>query len=186
MDLYELFNKHNIKIEKDIFDYGFIILKNYCLVISLSLIFSLWAQTSLEMIIFFFSFLFLRRYWGGYHFKHSLYCNIFSTMILIFLPVYIKYYFSLNWALLIIINCLSMISYLSIGPIDHPNKRISQSEKEIFKIKGTKTLIILLIFELTFKVLQIDIVSKSIFFALLCALISQIVVLLKNFIFKYC
>lgn len=180
MKLYGLLNKYNIQIDKDIFDYGFIILKNYCIVLSISLIFSLWLQTFLEMLIFFLSFLLLRRYCGGYHFNNSLYCNIVSTAILIFLPYCTKYYFTLNWAILLIVNCFSVILFFIIGPIDHPNKRISKNEEKRFQQKGFITIAILLIIEIACRFLEIDIVSENIFIALLCTLISQIAAILKK------
>lgn len=184
MRLYELLNKNNIKIDKDIFDYGLVILKNYLIVLSISLISSIFLQTTFEMIFFFFSFLSLRRYWGGFHFHNSLFCNIFSTLILIFLPYYTKFYFILNWRILLIVNCFSTILFFIIGPIDHPNKRISKNEERIFKQKGFMTIAILLIIEITCKILEIDIVSESIFIALLCTLISLIAAILKNIIIK--
>lgn len=181
MDFYKIFKQRNITIDKDVFDYGYTILKNYFIIFIISMFFSLIFQTLIETLFFFFSFVWLRRYLGDFHFNNSFCCNFFSLLLIILVPISIKYFLTIDWISLIIICALSLTLFLIIGPLDHPNKKITKNEKTVFKKKGFIIEIFFLIILLICKFFNFNIIVNSICMSFICSSISQVIALIKIF-----
>ena len=180
MDLYSIFKKHKIEIDKDVFDYGYLILKNYCIVFILSLLFSFLFRTLPETFIFLFSFLCLRKYIGGFHFSNSFYCNFFSTLLLIVIPVLIKYFLFFDRIWIVLIALYSIIMFIILGPLDHPKKRINSKEKIKYKQKGLIIEFSISILALVCNFFGIELISNCVCASMICTSIFQLSTIIKR------
>jgi accessory gene regulator B len=85
-----------------------------------------------ESAVFFGSFLFIRRYAGGYHAKKEWMCLILSTLgvsLSLVLVYYIKLFLWLK-TVFFILSLLSGIVICLISPLEAKNKPLSQDEKK--------------------------------------------------------
>lgn len=85
------------------------------------------------------TFIFIRRYFGGYHANNSTLCLILSTIIPI-IALFVRYHISLNIFLLMLIYITGYIMGVKIGTVDNHNKRLSAEEKKYFQTKGLKVI----------------------------------------------
>ena len=123
----------------------------------------------IETLVFLLVFVLLRSFTGGYHANSYLMCSIvtFSTYGTILLLAEL---FSLPLIAYIVLAILGGAMVLAIVPIEHPNKKISKSQKKKYKIVS-------FILFLTFCVLGILLccanisLSRIIFFTLMADLI---------------
>ena len=88
--LYSEFQKNNIDIEQDVFNYGISVLKEQFICIFISLIISYVLKTVREFFLFLLLFIPIRVNLGGYHCKTKINCYICSVSSCILFPTLIK------------------------------------------------------------------------------------------------
>lgn len=131
--IYECLLMNGINMEKDVFDYGFMIFLTYMEYLLIIIPISLFMDISEYVIIFLLLFIPLRRYIGGYHMSTMKKCFVGSLILSLSIPMIAikieKIPFILSCFIFII--CLTMTN--RIGVLDHPNKRILAIEKKTYK-----------------------------------------------------
>lgn len=147
--IYRNLNKSQVYIEKDVFDYGWYAFKQYFIFLIIMIPLSAFTHSIINFIFFIISFIPYRKHLGGFHFNNAILCTffsiLFSIIIAIVLPVSINielmdnmYFFKCG---LIVFILFFIIVYL-IGPVDHPNKKLCEKEKQTFKQKALLTIVI--------------------------------------------
>lgn len=119
--------------EKELYEYAmysFMITISPVIIVSIIGIFMNRLTESIFIII---PFMFIRKYSGGYHAKHSWVCMISSCGIL-FLCVYAVAYIHYN-ILINIMLVVAVVSLIIFSPIDSENRRLDMVEKRIYKIR---------------------------------------------------
>lgn len=127
--LYNEFQKNNIDIEQDVFEYGINVLKEQFLCLLISLIVSCFLNTVGEFIMILLLFIPIRVNLGGYHCKTEMNCYICSVSSCILFPILIKCV-KLNYLVQFIVLQIMIYFIFKWGIIDHPNKRLSVKEKQ--------------------------------------------------------
>ncbi|WP_432405798.1 accessory gene regulator B family protein [Wukongibacter sp. M2B1] len=90
------------------------------------------------------TFIFIRRYFGGYHANDSTTCLILSTIIPI-ITLFVRYHIDINIFFLVLIYIVSHIIAIRVGTVDNKNKRLSDEEKNNFKTGGLKVIKIIFV-----------------------------------------
>ena len=103
----------------------------YALII-LSLCFAL-KRDIFELVLFYFSYMSIRKYAGGYHAP-----NIILCMFLFGLTYYLLDYFlllasNLHFSIVLILSTILVILIYFNSPIDCENKRLNEKEKRVYK-----------------------------------------------------
>ena len=155
--------------DREIIAYGLFsfIFNAYCLV--LCIIIGLLLSIAVESAVFFCSFLFIRRYAGGYHAKKEWMCLILSTLgiFLSLLTVhYTKHYVWLK-TICIILSLISGIWICLFSSLEAENKPLSQDEKRKYKNFSIIRVSIAIITIILFAGLKIYLVSAPITSALI-------------------
>ena len=127
--LYSEFQKNNIDIEQDVFNYGISVLKEQFICIFISLIISYVLKTVREFFVFLLLFIPIRVNLGGYHCKTEINCYICSVSSCILFPTLIKFV-RINYLFEFIFAQIYIYFIFKWGIIDHPNKRLSIKEKQ--------------------------------------------------------
>ena len=90
---------------------------------------------SRETIFFILFYIPIRRYIGGFHFSKKYLCTIFSILVSILIPILANNFTVSSIIPVYIIILITVVVTCLIGTVDHPNKRLSKSEKQIYKKK---------------------------------------------------
>lgn len=146
--IYKFMLNQSIKMDYDLFSYGYHIFMTYCLYLSLIIPISIIHKTFLETILFLIVFVSLRQYLGGIHFNNSFVCLIVSLIVAIIIPLISNKIGNVPIFLRALVIVISFLCINLIGPVDHINKRLSVNEKRLFKIKSNKILLFYLMFEI--------------------------------------
>ena len=147
--------------DREIIAYGLFsfIFNAYCLV--LCIIIGLLLNIAVETVVFFVSFLFIRRYAGGYHAKKEWMCLILSTLG-IFLSLFFIYcieHFIWLKTICFILSLISGIAICLVSPLEAENKPLSQDEKKkfrVFSIIRVSIVIIIIVLFTFFKIYTIS------------------------------
>lgn len=130
--IYISMKNNNINLDQDVFDYGFNILITYLKYLAVIIPFSILLSIVYEVFIFIIFFIPIRRFVGGFHFDNLNYCfigSVVSVIALTFLGIHLHIYPVI--AILIII--LTFFCTVSIGTLEHPNKKLTLNEKQKYK-----------------------------------------------------
>ena len=116
--IYNILKKNDIKIDEDLFYYG-------------------WANFTHYFVYLIFLLLYipLRRYIGGFHFSSNIICIFFSTLISIIPPLLSKQFF-VSFRLVILTSLILLIETFLIAPVDHKNKRLTNNQINLYKKKS--------------------------------------------------
>lgn len=174
MKLYKMLMDNNVKIDKDLYDYGYTILKNYLIIFFSVLIFSIWSHTVTETILFSLFLLTLRRYLGGFHFSNHRICNLFSFLLIIIVPI-ISDNIRISFLSLVCVFVIIITISIYIGPVDHYNKRISHQEKQIYKRKSILIEIIYFFLALVCNYFSLNNIMNIIFLTMMVNSLSLII-----------
>lgn len=158
-----------IPIEYDILEYGIKVLFKYLLVIIVTSIFSFINHTIIETVVFLISFLFLRKYAGGFHFKSNLLCIIASIVVTTLIP-YVSVLMDFNFILQFFSCVISLLIVSLLSPQDCENKRISTKDKKKYKQKSLVVLFVEMIFCLSISIINSNICSAVILSIILNAI----------------
>ncbi|WP_071441496.1 accessory gene regulator B family protein [Traorella massiliensis] len=130
--IYEYLLMNGINMEKEVFDYGFMIFLTYMEYILIIIPISLFLDICEYVVIFLLLFIPLRRYIGGYHMSTMKKCFIGSLILALSIPMIAIKIGRIPFILscFIFIICLTMTN--RIGVLDHPNKRVLAIEKKVY------------------------------------------------------
>lgn len=144
-------------------------------IIALGLCFNLLA----ESLVFYFSFIAIRKFAGGYHAKTPTRCYLFSVISSIIMLCLIKFVNSVSSIftyLLIIFEFLCIVMIISISPLDTENNLLNRHEKKWYKILSA--LISALIFIISLLCVLTE--HRKIGSSMICGVIMSTLVLLMR------
>lgn len=177
--IYDLMNKNDIKIDYDVFEYGWINAKHYLIFLMITLPFVIYFNIISEFFIFILLYLLLRRYIGGFHFQSNFICILVSIFISISIPLLSKNIQFSNLSIIIVILLLSFLT-IKFVPIDHPNKRLSQKEKNLYKRKSILLELFFIIFLIYFKLQSYCFLISIIICIYIISIISLLLSIILN------
>lgn len=173
---YFLCKDENCQDNYDLYEYAaYIVLASafhIATVITLGLCFNLLV----ESLVFYFSFIFIRKFAGGYHAKTPTRCYIFSVISSIIMLYLIKWFNSLNLLFVFVLlvfelNCILLI--LLISPLDTEKNPLNNGEKKLYRI--VTTIISVTIFIVS--TLCVFTGFRNIGYSMICGIIMSAIVL---------
>lgn len=167
-------NKENENYE--LYNYGiFVLLSTVFHVLTIAVI-GIFFGMFLESVVFYLSFIAVRKFAGGYHAKNSTNCYISSIVFscaLLFLIMQSGNFPSFVTPLIL---ALSAVIIFIFAPVEHENKPLSKKEKSVYKLMASCTTMILIVVYVILSVNGQSQFSASIAFGVL---LSAFVVILK-------
>lgn len=134
--------------DRELYEYGFFMLFSNLYFIVITCIFGLIFGVFFESLIFFISFMLIRKYAGGYHAKTETRCQIVSTLSILISILVIRFVnFDDISVILLAITAISSILIFAFAPLDTPEKPLSKNEKKHFR---TISYIILVVLDILF------------------------------------
>lgn len=120
--------------EQELYTYGFFMLLSQLMYLVLACIFGLILGCFFESTIFYVAFMFIRRYAGGYHAVTETRCEILSALSILACIVVIKLSKIYDFQnVLLIISTISFVCIFFLGPLDTPEKQLSDKEYKYFR-----------------------------------------------------
>lgn len=159
---------YNIVNEKEIplYEYGLkIIAYKIGYMISLISICFILQRSFINLLIFYFSFVLLRKYSGGYHAKNYISCMLLFLLVYLCLDLGVSLFQTMNDSLLFVyFLIISVLIYLK-SPIDCANKRLTSYQKVKNKKKTLFVLILLISTYIICNILNITNISFTILYS---------------------
>lgn len=131
-----------------------------------------------DTLMFILTFMFLRKYSGGYHSSNEISCFVISLSIVI-LGIKTAHYFayiSIQYSIFFL--ALSSIIILLFSPVNHPNLRLTHDEMVAMKKKTFIHISLLIIFELILYKLNyyiyFSVITSSCIYVAIMILLSKI------------
>lgn len=158
-------------------------LYEYAIYILLSGLFHLFSVVALglcfnmvlESLVFYCSFILIRKFAGGYHAKTPMRCYIFSvitSVVALYLIKLIGYSNSVYYYIFVTIEILCVVFIMIASPLDNENKPLNAKEKKIFKILSIVFSLLLFVISLLLKWGGFVILSVSVSFGIvMCAVV---------------
>lgn len=144
--------------DREIIAYGLFsfIFNAYCLI--LCIIIGLLLNIAVESVIFFFAYLFIRRYSGGYHASKEWMCLILSTLGIIFslFVIYCIKHFIWLKTICFILSLFAGIVICLVSPLEAENKPLSQDEKKKYRLLSYIRVFIAIITIILFALFKIN------------------------------
>lgn len=122
--------------DKEIYEYAFNIILSSLIHIATVMIIGLCFNLFIESLAFYFSFIAIRKFAGGYHAKTPARCYLCSLLISIIILSAIKLFCCTNiyiLTLLIVIEILCVILISRIAPLDSDNNPLNSKEKKYYR-----------------------------------------------------
>ena len=144
-------------------------------VIALGLCFNLLV----ESLVFYFSFIAIRKFAGGYHAKTPSRCYVFSVISSIIMLCLIKYANSVGnifTYLLIIFELLCVVLIILMSPLDTENNPLNSYEKKWYKTLAVLISVCIFIISLFCVLTEL----RNIGYSLICGVIMSTLVLLMR------
>lgn len=144
-------------------------------VIALGLCFNLLV----ESLVFYFSFIAIRKFAGGYHAKTPTRCYVFSVISSIIMLCLIKYANSVGnifTYLLIIFELLCVVLIILMSPLDTENNPLNSYEKKWYKTLAVLISVCIFIISLFCVLTEL----RNIGYSLICGVIMSTLVLLMR------
>lgn len=171
--------KENDEETLELYEYAIYIILSAFLHIVTIVILGLCFNLLMESIVFYSSFILIRKFAGGYHAKTLTRCYLFSVFLSIIMLYLIKFISNFNSKFLfvfIMIELLCVVLISIISPLDTDNNPLNSCEKKIYgKISS---FIAIFIFILSILFMFID--FRNIGISMLCGTILSTVVLLMR------
>lgn len=137
-----ILNKNVISKEHyDIYVYGFQSALETTVSFMAAFLISLILKAVPEFLFFSFFFLLMRSYTGGLHLKTCKACFVSSCVILI-VAILATRYIHIHYGVSLAIYLASILVIIATGPVDHPNKKIDESDNIRYKLKSNIILVI--------------------------------------------
>ena len=167
--------------DKEIYEYAVNIILSSLIHIATVMIIGLCFNLFIESLVFYFSFIAIRKFAGGYHAKTPVRCYAFSVISSIIVLCLIKLSNSVCFIftyVLIMLELFSVVLILLISPLDTENNPLNSREKKLYKMLAV------LISACVFTILTLCVFTgyRNIGFSMICAIImSAIVLLMRKF-----
>lgn len=177
----KLFINKKIEIsDMELFQYGLRRLFTNAIVITNIIVISAILHTTISTMILLSTMLYLRSKTGGYHFDDSRKCFLFSIII----PIILGWEFQvIDVSKRILLSCSIIASLLTVllAPIDHPNRKLDENEKNHFRKAILISIIFLYFIVIVFdNVFHIYYMTKFIEIGIIMNFISLIFALISN------
>jgi len=167
--------------DKELYEYAVNIILSSLIHIATVMIIGLCFNLFIESLVFYFSFIAIRKFAGGYHAKTPVRCYAFSVISSIIVLCLIKLSNSVCFIftyVLIVLELFSVVLILLISPLDTENNPLNSREKKSYKMLAA--LISACIF--TISTLCVFTGCRNIGLSMICAIImSAIVLLMRKF-----
>lgn len=137
--------------DKEIYKYAVNIILSSLIHIATVMIIGLCFNLFIESLVFYFSFIAIRKFAGGYHAKTPVRCYLFSFASNIIILCLVKWLSSINTLFIfifIIFELLCVVLILLISPLDTENNPLTGQEKKMYRM--LTSIITILIFIMFF------------------------------------
>lgn len=165
--------------DKEIYKYAVNIILSSLIHIATVMIIGLCFNLFIESLVFYFSFIAIRKFAGGYHAKTPVRCYLFSFASNIIILCLVKWLSSINTLFIfifIIFELLCVVLILLISPLDTENNPLTGQEKKMYRmLTSIITILIFIISSLCFFKGYRNIVSSMI-----CGVVMSALVLLMR------
>ena len=140
--------------DKEIYEYAANIILSSLIHIATVMILGLCFNLFIESLVFYFSFIAIRKFAGGYHAKTPVRCYLFSFASNIIILCLVKWLSSINTLFIfifIIFELLCVVLILLISPLDTENNPLTGQEKKMYRmLTSIITILIFIISSLCF------------------------------------
>lgn len=140
--------------DKEIYKYAVSIILSSLIHIATVMIIGLCFNLFIESLVFYFSFIAIRKFAGGYHAKTPVRCYLFSFASNIIILCLVKWLSSINTLFIfifIIFELLCVVLILLISPLDTENNPLTGQEKKMYRmLTSIITILIFIISSLCF------------------------------------
>lgn len=140
--------------DKEIYKYSVNIILSSLIHIATVMIIGLCFNLFIESLVFYFSFIAIRKFAGGYHAKTPVRCYLFSFASNIIILCLVKWLSSINTLFIfifIIFELLCVVLILLISPLDTENNPLTGQEKKMYRmLTSIITILIFIISSLCF------------------------------------
>lgn len=140
--------------DKEIYKYAVNIILSSLIHIATVMIIGLCFNLFIESLVFYFSFIAIRKFAGGYHAKTPVRCYLFSFASNIIILCLVKWLSSINTlfiSIFIIFELLCVVLILLISPLDTENNPLTGQEKKMYRmLTSIITILIFIISSLCF------------------------------------
>lgn len=137
--------------DKEIYKYAVNIILSSLIHIATVMIIGLCFNLFIESLVFYFSFIAIRKFAGGYHAKTSVRCYLFSFSSNIIILCLVKWLSSINTLFIfifIIFELLCVVLILLISPLDTENNPLTGQEKKMYRMLTSIITILIFIISL--------------------------------------
>ena len=119
----------NVKIDDDVFSYGFDIVMSYFLYLSFLIPLAMYFKIEFEVFEFLLIFIPMRKYLGGFHFENNILCLVFSLITTLIIPLIARELgvISLKFQILLMIVYIFLINIFGVA--DCKKKKLNNSDK---------------------------------------------------------
>lgn len=151
--LIELFVSNDLikNEDKEIYKYAVNIILSSLIHIATVMIIGLCFNLFIESLVFYFSFIAIRKFAGGYHAKTPVRCYLFSFASNIIILCLVKWLSSINTLFIfifIIFELLCVVLILLISPLDTENNPLTGQEKKMYRMLTSIITILIFIISL--------------------------------------
>lgn len=163
----------------DLYEYGIYIFLSSSLHIATIIVLGLFFNLLVESLVFYFSFIAIRKFAGGYHAKTPTRCYVFSVISSIIMLCLIKYANSVGnifTYLLIIFEFLCVVLIILMSPLDTENNPLNSYEKKCYKTLAVLISVCIYIISLFCVLTEL----RNIGCSLICGVIMSALVLLMR------
>lgn len=140
--------------DKELYEYAVNIILSSLIHIATVMIIGLCFNLFIESLVFYFSFIAIRKFAGGYHAKTPVRCYLFSFASNIIILCLVKWLSSINTLFIfifIIFELLCVVLILLISPLDTENNPLTGQEKKMYRmLTSIITILIFIISSLCF------------------------------------
>jgi accessory gene regulator B len=131
--------------ERELYTYGLFMLLSQTLYFILTVTFGVLLNKTLESVVFYVAFLFIRTNAGGIHASSELKCEVATTLSLFLCLGIVKLCGLYNLKLVILIlTIVATVFIFILCPLDSPEKPLNKKEKIYFRKKSWIVLLIIL------------------------------------------
>ena len=138
----------------ELYEYAIYIILSSAFHIATVMIIGLCFNLFIESLVFYFSFIAIRKFAGGYHAKTPVRCYLFSFASNIIILCLVKWLSSINTLFIfifIIFELLCVVLILLISPLDTENNPLTGQEKKMYRmLTSIITILIFIISSLCF------------------------------------
>lgn len=163
----------------DLYVYGVYIVLSSSLHIATIIVLGLFFNLLVESLVFYFSFIAIRKFAGGYHAKTPTRCYVFSVISSIIMLCLIKYANSVGnifTYLFIIFELLCVVLIILMSPLDTENNPLNSYEKKWYKTLAVLISVCIFIISLFCVLTEL----RNIGCSLICGVIMSTLVLLMR------